>query len=74
MKRRVLLIACGVGALCLGGCFGSNALKAPATTFLNSVGGEYLAYVEADANLSDEQKQIRRTHVESFRAAIEEAR
>lgn len=73
MKRRVVLVACGIGALCLAGCNG-NPLKAPATTFVNSVGGEYLAYVEADTTLTEEQKQIRRTHVESFRAAVEEAR
>ena len=70
MKRIFLLLTVHCLLLIAPGCC---PLARPARTFLDSVGAEYLDYVEADAELDDDARRIRRQHVASFRHAIEEA-
>jgi hypothetical protein len=59
--------------ICSAGCK-SNPLIEPADAFCNTVGTEYLKYVEADPNLDESGKQARRTNVAAFKALIEEAK
>ncbi len=67
---RTLLAAALAGGLLLAGCC---PLARPARTFLDTVGTEYLDYVEADPNLDEDEKRIRRQHVGSFGRAVLEA-
>lgn len=58
------------------GCAGCacGLLGEAGSIFVQSVGAEYLEYVDGDEGLSADDKSIRRIHVESFRRAVEEAR
>lgn len=78
-KREKIAAAAGAAATLLVtslvGCSGTD------TVFINSadqfvnqtVGPEYLDYVEADSALTEVQKDIRRQNVDSFRRAVVEA-
>jgi hypothetical protein len=65
-----------LAALLLWACSGcaSNPMAAPAEAFLDTVGTEYLTYVEADPALDESAKQARRANVQAFRWLVEEAR
>jgi len=61
----------------LGGCVHGPAERmfvGAAEHFVESVGPEYVEYVEADESLSAAGKELRKANVESFRAAVEARR
>ena len=66
-----------IGAACLflivltacGCCVQKPAAKA----FIDSVGADYLQYVEADTALTPAEKAIRRANVDDFAATVEAA-
>lgn len=65
-----------ITAICLLAifAFGCKSIPVqPARTFYNAVGTPYLRYVEADTNLTDDQKRIRRQAVASFDRLLKEA-
>lgn len=73
------LIACAFTSIIVVGltsCAGPDAaLVEAADDFANrSVGPEYLQYVEADPNLDETDKRVRRTNVATFRQAVEAAK
>jgi hypothetical protein len=52
----------------------TNPMIEPSECFVNTVGTEYLIYVEADKRLPEGGKRARRMNVEAFRRLIEEAK
>jgi hypothetical protein len=67
-----LLATIGMLAIGSAGCK-SNPLAGPSLAFVNTVGVEYLAYVEADDKLDADAKKARRVNVEAFKLLAEEA-
>jgi hypothetical protein len=52
----------------------TNPMIKSAESFVNTVGTEYLVYVEKDDSLQDSGKRARRMNVEAFKILIEEAK
>jgi hypothetical protein len=67
-----LLIVLFLVALAMAGCK-SNPLAESSLAFVNTVGPEYLVYVEADTALDADGKKARRMNVEAFKLLAEEA-
>lgn len=70
MRRSIAIALLAGGLFVLAGCC---PLARPARTFLDTVGVEYLDYVDADEALTADDKRIRRQHVGSFARAVLEA-
>jgi hypothetical protein len=66
-------VIAGVVALLLACGCQTNPMTAPARAFLDSVGPEYLAYVEADPTLDEAARRARRANCAAFRLLVEEA-
>lgn len=67
MLKRIVMF---LGLLVFCGCC---AIADASKVFLESVGREYVKYVDEDGNLTIEEKIIRKLHVKAFTAAVEEA-
>jgi hypothetical protein len=72
LNRAVMsIVITGAGTVVLSGCAPTDkAVVAEARSFLDTVGEEYVAYVEADESLSPTSKQVRIDRVESFGGVI----
>lgn len=66
MKKLIILLA-----LC-GSCVSPDTAAEQAT--FDAVAPEYLTYVEADEALTEEQKQLRRDTIETWRRRLEAAK
>lgn len=66
-----LIVSLLISILGFTGC--QNPLLESSKAFLNTVGPEYLKYVEEDPTLDSNAKHARRINVEEFKAIIEEA-
>ena len=50
-----------------------NPMIEPAKNFVNTVGKEYIEYVDKDESLDENAKRARRINVEAFKMLIEKA-
>lgn len=51
----------------------TNPMVPPAQAFVDTVGMEYIEYVEADPKLNEDARRARRANVEAFKMLIKEA-
>lgn len=75
IKKNIELILAVLFLLFLLSLFSGcqNPLVKPARAFVDTVGSEYLEYVENDATLGEGAKRARRANVEAFLMLINEA-
>ena len=64
-------VLCVLLLFVFAGC--STPLARPAKIFLDEVGPEIKAYWLADADLEDDDREVRLLHLRAFRRAVEEA-
>ena len=70
MKKTMIIGICIALSVCITGC-STNPLLEPADMFANqTVGPEYVKYVQADTKLSDTEKKMRLNNVEAFKKLI----
>lgn len=70
MKRLVLVLLCVVTVSCLGCAVSESYRKADQATF-DAVAPEYRAYVEADPNLNQDQKERRKRTLATWKLRID---